>query len=61
MYLEVLWIIIRQISFVITFWKKIYPQDLKNGPERRVLRFSTICAKNEVLNLIINKVTVILR
>ena len=35
--------------------------DLKNGLERCVLRFSTICAKNQVLNLIIHEVTEILR
>jgi hypothetical protein len=31
----------------------------KNGIERRVSRFSAICAKNQVLKLNINKVTVI--
>jgi hypothetical protein len=31
----------------------------KNGLERRVSRFSTICAKNQVLKLKIDKVTVI--
>jgi hypothetical protein len=33
----------------------------KNGVERRRLRFSTICAKNQVLKFNIDKVTVILR
>ena len=33
----------------------------KSGLERRPLRFSTICAKNQVLKLNIDKVTVILR
>ena len=46
--------------FVITFRK-----NLSTGPkiclERRFSRFSTICAKNQVLNLVIDKVTVILR
>jgi hypothetical protein len=38
-------------------------QDLhkKKGLERRPLRFSTICAKNQVLKLNIDKVAVILR
>jgi hypothetical protein len=49
------------LVFVITF-RKNYPQlGPKNGLERRPLRFSTICAKNQVLNLKIDKVTVILR
>jgi hypothetical protein len=33
----------------------------KNSLERRVSRFPTICAKNQVLNLIIDKVTGLLR
>jgi hypothetical protein len=56
--------------------KKKYPQDQgilyytsstlplpgpKNRLERRVSRFSRICAKNQVLNLIVDKVTTILR
>ena len=40
-------------------FSKNCPQDLKNGLERRVSRFSTICAKNQVLKLYIDKVTVI--
>jgi hypothetical protein len=40
--------------------KKISPGP-KNGQERHPLRFSTICAKNQVLKLNINKVTTILR
>jgi hypothetical protein len=43
--------------FVITF-RKMSPGP-KNGIERRVSRFSTICAKNQVLKLKIDKVTVI--
>jgi hypothetical protein len=42
-------------------FSKNCPQDLKNGFERCPLRFSTICAKNRVRKLNIDKVTVILR
>jgi hypothetical protein len=48
------------LVFVITFREKMSPGP-KNGLERRPLRFSTICAKNQVLKLKIDKVTVILR
>ena len=44
--------------FVITFRKKMSP-GFKNGLESCVSRFSTICAKNQVLKLKIDKVTVI--
>ena len=47
-----------QIGFRHNFWKKC-PQDLKNRLESCVSRFSTICAKNIVLKLKIDKVTVI--
>jgi hypothetical protein len=47
--------------FVITF-RKIVPmtQEWSTAVERRVSRFSTICAKTLVLKLKIDKVTVIL-
>jgi hypothetical protein len=44
--------------FVITFRGEMSPGP-KNGAERRVSRFSTICAKNQVLKINIDKVTVI--
>ena len=47
-----------QICFRHNFSKN-YPQDLKNGLERRASRFPTICAKNQLLKLNINKVTAI--
>jgi hypothetical protein len=43
--------------FVITFRKNV--PKTKNGLERCVLRFSEICAKNQVLKLNIDKVTII--
>ena len=48
------------LVFVITFQKQFSPGP-KNGLERRPPRFSTICAKNQVLKLNIDKITVILR
>ena len=45
--------------FVITFSKKLSPGP-KKDLERRVSQFSVICAKNQVLNLIIDKVIAIL-
>ena len=42
-------------------FSKNYPQDLKDGLQRRPPQFSTICAKNQVLKINIDKVTVILR
>ena len=49
-----------QICFRHNFHEKLSP-GYKNGLERRPSRFSTICAKNQVLKLNIDKVTVILR
>jgi hypothetical protein len=43
---------------VSQLFEKLSP-GTKNGLERRVSRFSTICAKNQVLKLKIDKVTVI--
>jgi hypothetical protein len=48
----------RNLVFVITF-EKLSPAGPKNGVESCVSRFSTICAKNQVLKLKIDKVTVI--
>ena len=50
----------QDLVFVITFRGELSPGP-KNGLERRPLRFSTICAKNQVLKINIEKVTVILR
>ena len=47
-----------QICFRHNFLEKLSP-GYKNGLERRPSRFSTICAKNQVLKLNIDKVTVI--
>ena len=47
-----------QICFRHNFSEKISPGP-KNGLERRVSRFSTACAKNQVLKYNIDKVTVI--
>jgi hypothetical protein len=49
-----------QFWFSSQLFKKLSP-GLKNSLERRPLRFSTICTKNQVLKLKIDKVTVILR
>ena len=49
-----------QICFRHNFSKKL-SLGPKNGLERRPSRFSTICAKTQVLKLNIDKVTVILR
>jgi hypothetical protein len=46
------------LVFVITFRKKLSPGP-KNGLESCISRFSTICAKNQVLYLKIVNVTVL--
>ena len=45
-------------GFRHNFFEKLSP-GLKNGPERRPLRFSTISTKNHLLKLNIDKVTAI--
>ena len=48
-----------RIWFSSELFEKLSPGP-KNGPERRLLRFSTICTKNQVLKLNIDKVMLIL-